>query len=389
MGKEIVVYNSRFGDCFMLKDTSDGSSLLVDFGVHMNSFVKPLKDKESLLTKIADDIRKNYQDNTVSLLLTHFHEDHVNGIVNIYKNKRKEFERYFKNFYIADIWGDKYAVAAELLEEAVLTSRLKQSSMPRGDVMVSLFDLLELMTETENPVHFLSRGNVFEDGKYITLWPPKGNSKQRFYKVINDQDSMGSFVSGIVDIAEKTCECVNGRIKAGDRDKINLQNVRSEFENQIEDVPVNLEQRVNTTKLHELNHKYNIVFQNRESGSDNILFTGDAEKSQLRAIAKNTDIPLHEHYKYIKIPHHGTQSHYYDFSAYTPENVLIPNGKIKKENADGYRICREYGELQAVHVCNTSKNCERSSSGCMKDCWECGKGRVFVYPHLYIKSETV
>lgn len=45
-------------------------------------------------------------------------------------------------------------------------------------------------------------------------------------------------------------------------------------------------------------------------------------------IAENYDgkLPLYEHYWCIKVPHHGTQGHYFDFSQYEPENMLISNG---------------------------------------------------------------
>jgi hypothetical protein len=57
-------------------------------------------------------------------------------------------------------------------------------------------------------------------------------------------------------------------------------------------------------------------------------------------IAENYDgkLPLYEHYWCIKVPHHGTQGHYFDFSQYEPENMLISNGihfaNSKKESKE-------------------------------------------------------
>ena len=43
-------------------------------------------------------------------------------------------------------------------------------------------------------------------------------------------------------------------------------------------------------KLNKLNHKCNIVFQNKVSGEENVLFTGDVEVSHMKKIASALDI---------------------------------------------------------------------------------------------------
>ena len=40
MPKEIDMYNTYFGDCYMVKN--EGSNLLVDFGIHVQVFGKIL-----------------------------------------------------------------------------------------------------------------------------------------------------------------------------------------------------------------------------------------------------------------------------------------------------------------------------------------------------------
>ena len=84
----------------------------------------------------------------------------------------------------------------------------------------------------------------------------------------------------------------------------------------------------NQINLRQFKHKISIVFQNARDGELNLLFTGDAQPEHLKMIAENYDgkLPLYEHYWCIKVPHHGTQGHYFDFSQYEPENMLISNG---------------------------------------------------------------
>lgn len=85
MSKEIEVYNAYFGDCIMLKERDDNSNLLVDFGVHFFSDVSSKYGKrKDLMNKIADDISRRYSNGNTSLLITHFHEDHISGLIYIY-----------------------------------------------------------------------------------------------------------------------------------------------------------------------------------------------------------------------------------------------------------------------------------------------------------------
>ena len=93
----------------------------------------------------------------------------------------------------------------------------------------------------------------------------------------------------------------------------------------------------------------------------------------MRMIAENYDgrIPLHEHYWCIKVPHHGTQGHYFDFSQYEPENMLISNGihfaNSKKESKE-LRTSPLYGGLFYIpdtHMyCSNCDCCDSYENGC-------------------------
>ena len=107
--------------------------------------------------------------------------------------------------------------------------------------------------------------------------------------------------------------------------------MRIVYESLLDDIYINVgemeqDMSVQIIKLNELNHEYNIVFQNKVCGDENVLFTGDIEEPHMKEIATATDIKLHRQFKYIKIPHHGTLRHYFDYSKYAPQNVIITNG---------------------------------------------------------------
>ena len=70
----IRMYNVGFGDCFCIRDRK--GSLLVDFGA-VNSKIEGRPRREVFDVIISDltTIRKK------NLLLTHFHPDHVSGLL--------------------------------------------------------------------------------------------------------------------------------------------------------------------------------------------------------------------------------------------------------------------------------------------------------------------
>ena len=74
------MYNVGFGDCFCIRDRK--SSLLVDFGA-ANSKIEGRPRREVFDVIISDltTIRKK------NLLLTHFHMDHLSGLLYMMKKK--------------------------------------------------------------------------------------------------------------------------------------------------------------------------------------------------------------------------------------------------------------------------------------------------------------
>ena len=93
----------------------------------------------------------------------------------------------------------------------------------------------------------------------------------------------------------------------------------------------------------------------------------------MKMIAENYDgkIPLHEHYWCIKVPHHGTESHFFDFSGFSPENMMIPNGAYydnSKKKSKNQRTSMQYGGLfyisDAHMYCSNCDCCDSYENGC-------------------------
>lgn len=95
---KIRMYNVGFGDCFCLRDRK--KSLLVDFGTS-NSRIEGRPRKEAFDVIISDFTtieRKN-------LLLTHFHLDHLSGLLYMMKHRSSSYE--FGKIYLPDVFRQK------------------------------------------------------------------------------------------------------------------------------------------------------------------------------------------------------------------------------------------------------------------------------------------
>ncbi len=392
MRKELDVYNAFFGDCIILKDLDDDTNVLVDFGIHYHSFVSyPYTDRDTLTKNIAEDIANRYSNRNLSLLITHFHEDHVSGLIHMYQSKNPAYKGLFKNIYIANIWDNPFAVSITLLEQMILEHELRKSGLPR--TTASLFDILAFLTiSTKKNITLLNRGVVFEDGKYVALWPLKSMHIKTFKEL--DLGLPPELERELEELARITCIFVM-RVLVGNEGyeesytgELSIELLDASYNRLLDDYSEFLSNNNWTNekkaKLNKLNHEYNVVFQNLEDCDENVLFTGDAEIPQMNSIAKRKDIPLYSDYKYIKIPHHGTDAHYFDFTSYNPQTVIITNGRvIKVKYPDSYKISDQYGSLAATHVCANSNWCENCTFNCATSKSVCAINRVLVYSSLY------
>ncbi|SHN57184.1 hypothetical protein SAMN02745247_01659 [Butyrivibrio hungatei DSM 14810] len=390
MAKEIEMYNTYFGDCFIVKN--EDSNLLVDFGVRRNSKIwhTTYTGRRTLLSDIAEDIANRYKKQTISLLITHFHDDHVSGLVKMQTSGLPQYKNLFKKIYIPDIWDNPFIFITNSLEKIVLESQLRKTKLPY--TTSSLFDLIAFICINCRSTYLLSRGVEFENGKYRALWPPKGIEINDFEEYFNSLPLPNDLKRDLLRIATQICTYVQSSIYGDffDYSVISIEKTIKRYERQykkaIKDYKNQIEDLVDFQTLNELNHKINIVFHDSINNTENMLFTGDAEDYDMNTIATATDYPLHEKYKYIKIPHHGTTRHYFNFSRYVPEHVLIPNGEVNfKDPAthEAYKIDERYGLLTSRHTCSNCNNCKACDKACHYPITCIGSTKNVVFPLLY------
>ena len=424
----IRMYNVGFGDCFCIRDRK--SSLLVDFGA-ANSKIEGRPRREVFDVIISDltTIRKK------NLLLTHFHPDHVSGLLYMMRYRRDAYE--FEKIYLPDVFSGpemKYTLALLLLADVT-----KKASLPGR--RVSLFALAEALCARKVKIDLLSRGSEFE-GKYTALWPDVSEVSRETEEVFNSlienhENAMTELVNIAEEVRELFLSMTEGTLEAEEKseplsvpedtdgpesslkDPREYSGENEEYTQEklvlanedagaaIEDTAEDLEEtekervrRLNPEKLEkkfrelqateefqallesaekqghslrQFRHKISLAFQNTIDGELNLLFTGDVQPQYMKMIAENYDgkIQLHEHYWCIKVPHHGTESHFFDFSDFSPENMMIPNGAYydnSKKKSKNQRTSMQYGGLFYINdahmYCSNCDCCDSYENGC-------------------------
>ena len=363
------MYNVGFGDCYCLRDRK--KSLLVDFGTN-NSRIEG-RPRREIFDLIISDLSTIECKN---LLLTHFHMDHLSGLLYMMKNKDSSFD--FGKIYLPDVFSEEKMSRTLVL--LLLADLVKDSCLPSRQV--SLFALIDALLERQTQtVELLSRGKIFEE-KYQALWPDAYVTQRETNEVYNLlREKFPEIMDVLFDFAEKLRQIIWSMTDEGKvLSENNQKNIRAyvyerEFR-RIKALPEFKELLTwlnrNQVNLRQFKHKISIVFQNARDGEVNLLFTGDVQPEHMQMIADNYDgkWPLYEHYWCIKVPHHGTQDHYFNFSGYEPENMMISNGihfANSKTQSRELRTSPLYGGL--FYIPDTHMYC--SNCDCC-DCYENG-----------------
>ncbi len=382
---KIRMYNVGFGDCYCLRDRK--KSLLVDFGTN-NSRIEG-RPRREIFDLIISDLSTIECKN---LLLTHFHMDHLSGLLYMMKNKDSSFD--FGKIYLPDVFSEEKMSRTLVL--LLLADLVKDSCLPSRQV--SLFALIDALLERQTQtVELLSRGKIFEE-KYQALWPDTDVTQRETDEVYNLlREKFPEIMDVLFDFAEKLRQIIWSMTDEGKvLSENNQKNIRAyvyerEFR-RIKALPEFKELLTwlnrNQVNLRQFKHKISIVFQNARDGELNLLFTGDVQPEHMQMIADNYDgkWPLYEHYWCIKVPHHGTQDHYFNFSGYEPENMMISNGihfANSKTQSRELRTSPLYGGL--FYIPDTHMYC--SNCDCC-DCYEngCSCKEVDVISPSYYKD---
>ncbi len=316
----IRMYNFGFGDCFKLENDGFGD-LYVDCGIHTSSMNETEREKRY-------DIVKGDLTNNCDFLLTHYHDDHYAGAIYLSGKSKK-----FRNVYIPDVWSINGSV--DVVKLILLRGLITKSVIENG---MSVISFLKSICSSTGKVFFIKRESEIQD-KYIALWPEEGWMSKRAKAILNKLPVDGKKWADLTSLAEKLIRIVLrlGEVEGLDA-KLSLTGELGALEEEYRTLAEEFESDKNLQhKLSKYGNEISIVFQNKSKKDRNVLFTGDVgQKSVWKFLEGNKDgkISMHDKYKVIKIPHHGTKGykeHYYH-SFCTRMNgettLLIPNGNI-------------------------------------------------------------
>lgn len=372
---KVRMYNVGCGDCFCLRDRK--GSLLVDFGTSNNRIDgHPRSDIFDVI--ISDFTTISHK----SLLLTNFQLDHISGLLYMLKKYRGSND--FNKIYLPDVFSA--SSMSRTLTLLLLSDLMKNTYLPSKQI--SLYAFVEALVKQPQNIEFLKRGDIFES-KYQVLWPDCSvieketaenyayiqSLEKRENAVSNRENEFTEALLRLETFADKLRQILCGTLKT------NAYALECEFRNLREDPSVI--QMLQTFEAANLNlrqfkNKISLVFHSTTDGEMNVFFTGDIPGKYMEMIAANYDdaLPLHEHYWCVKVPNHGIQADYFDFTDYTPENMLISNGIYyadNKKQTKAYRTSAQYAGLFYINdthmYCSSSACCDGYRNGCT--CKEC------------------
>lgn len=391
---DIKMFQMGFGESILLHEGD--SCLLVDCGSES-------KYKDDYFDNVARELEKYSKR---SLLISHFHEDHMNGIEYLYDH----CSPFFDMVYLPNVFED-----GDTALEAIIIQYLDDLASKKSD-LYPIWLLLRDLIHTQSQIQLIQRGVTFDGPacKFKALWPIRDEKTITIFlrNVHMSSGFIDSLMKDVAFVANKMRNVVHLMIAPDD-----ITSKYSEAEREfsvLEESVTHL--RRNFTKLmseaeaegrkKEINklfkkikkNDHSIVFQTFDDNQTQILMTGDITSRSMSKIAGNRitkriplspSILLKEHYEVVKTPHHGikyrTKAGFLDIIAPRDVNrLLISNGETEKpENRRG-EISEQYLSNSFVtHVYCTNVirgRCEymKNNNQCAAVCVDCKAGGVQV-----------
>lgn len=344
--RSITFFNMNFGDSFLIQDSND--SLLVDCG-SINQR-KPQKDY------MVDLIYHKIKHFNNGLLITHYHYDHTSSIL-VLHNKGIQFN----NIYVRclDIKCFDFDFCSSLVDLLIYTLRSHDYNTflkwlnPKG--------LINLLSKTGRVrgVNCTTNNKIYF-GRTVAsiLWPSPIDIKLKEMIEIVDEIKLLLFEKSEGVLEDSSIGKIYRRIKViykcyksiyerlvGNEGGVSREELISiinnlDYEN-IELSEDNIQTFIKSIKissrlrkrLSDLENHLSIVFEI----DSQLLMCGDADNAAMDAALLNysTEHGYREirtdEFDIIKVPHHGTKSHYYDFKN-NKSIYLIPNSKLYKSS---------------------------------------------------------
>ena len=304
----IKLYDIGRADCVLLSDHN--RNLLIDCGVK--------KEDISNSMDINNDL--SYSDN--QLLITHFHNDHIRGLEHIYG---EVFERIFISKYGICLFDEKQSVTLTMFLKlyAYTPSKTKMNIYLKN--LLRLFRKVSKVIKQDGKVVLLNKGDRFSHVREFEVLHPNIGCGDLLSEDLNalaidyisDAESKMSKASlaSMKKLLEEYSEIVhNLNISPEDKefsfnDVITIKEIRrlDKLVRDIKNVAKVISEYPDFEAVNKAFKKHmnetSLVVHNQE-----ILLTGDVTSSIILSLQSAN--AFHEAYKAIKLPHHGSNSHF-------------------------------------------------------------------------------
>lgn len=358
------VFQMGYGESILLSHKNE--CLLIDCG----SESKYQKDYFENVSLEIIKYNKRYA------MISHFHKDHINGFMNI----ASEHPHMFEKVYIPHIFTMRHP---NITDMELIKYFLEKKYFP-GNATATLWEFLELLCKNLQKTKLLKREkSAFKWGEDIfdVLWPiPEKLVHAKLFNSVEkciEPDFLG--------IVYKLSDQINQSfIRLSETNGNYPQDNIAALIYRIEDVSENFagmqfsdsKKKQHIRLLQSITNNANrasIVFQNQICNNfeninycNSILMTGDVPNTVMKKIAEGAllpDVPMHRAYNIIKAPHHGTDSHYFNFGAYVLfDKLIISNGQTDMHNRG--RISRNYNLLRRNYHIICTNNLENRCESC-------------------------
>ena len=357
---QIKCYNVGFGDCFLCKNENTNSKMLIDCGTQ-NSFKN---------TDVTDDIYLELaQADEKNIMISHLHEDHYNGISSLLAT--------YPNLQIDNVYLPNYISygGLELYAAMVFYGKQDTDLTKVARAVLTIPGIFANNFSHYARIYFACEGKTIQNNlcTFETILPRKWFKRP----CPIDNEKIREFCSrylSILNIETSTGEgnTIEVRIVSDNNIQQEIDELLREYDNV--DFPSISNSELEALKKAFKKHHNNMSLAFHEKSVcdfHNVLFWGDAEKANIKYAC---DTYVRTYYGFIKIPHHGTKTHFYD-KLPKAKFCAISNGKYKgREITALYDV--QYGD-HTTFICSNNASCEIDQHNCdcrskKKNCAKCG-----------------
>lgn len=346
----ITMKNVGFGDCFLIKNGDE--TLVVDCGTR----AKP-DSKYPQLKNIANEIACKAKENNYSALITHFHADHISG----FKKMEKENSKIFSKFYVPGIikLGKKDFIIYKMEINIFFIYDLRNKKWDSSTAELKSFQFVDKLAQE---IVFLKAGDKFSIGNasYEVLWPDwriiKYEELLKLYDIMESviknelKDKYEDFYvikESILNSIDEWYQNNRGVVERMKEELLRLSKLKYECKKEREKIIEQIDEDEIHISLNEAVNGTSIVFHDKK-----ILMLGDVLSSIIEILS------LKEYYDVVKIPHHGTASHYSSLLTKKCDTAFISTKKRDNYGNISESYVNHFLNCSLIVCTNGDENCE-------------------------------